>query len=101
MTRFLEESTPDVVIFYFAPYWRGEVAARLGVCKVCFCVLHALFLGSVAPWTDAMTMMSIQEITTELDDFVVGVGRASTDGDGRIKTIEFEKFLRPPEWVPL
>lgn len=74
VTRFLEDSAPDMVIYDFAPYWLPEAAAKLGISRVFFCIFNAWFLAFFGP-TDMMV-----------------------DGSDPRKTVE--DFLVPPKWVP-
>ncbi|XP_027179755.1 putative UDP-rhamnose:rhamnosyltransferase 1 [Coffea eugenioides] len=74
LTRFLEDSVPDMIIYDFAPYWLPEAAAKLGISRVYFCIFNAWFFAFFGP-TDMMV-------------------------DGPDPRKKAEDFLVPPKWVP-
>ncbi|KAI3451242.1 hypothetical protein Pfo_007907 [Paulownia fortunei] len=41
LTRFLEDSRPDWIIYDFAPHWLPPVAARLGISRAFFMIINA------------------------------------------------------------
>ncbi|XP_071708655.1 UDP-glycosyltransferase 91D2-like [Rutidosis leptorrhynchoides] len=43
LTRFLEQESPDWIIYDFAPYWLPSVAAGLGISRAHFMILNAWF----------------------------------------------------------
>uniref|UniRef100_A0A5B6ZJE2 Putative UGTPg33 n=1 Tax=Davidia involucrata TaxID=16924 RepID=A0A5B6ZJE2_DAVIN len=76
MTQFLESSAPDWVIYDFAPYWLGPVAAKLGISSVFFCIFNAACLCYAGP-VSALMGTTDQYCRTKPEDFTV-----------------------PPKWVP-
>ncbi|KAI7726038.1 hypothetical protein M8C21_021700, partial [Ambrosia artemisiifolia] len=75
VTRFLEEESPDWIIYDFAPYWLPSIAAGLGISRAFFSIFTAWFIAFTGPSPDDLINSS----------------------DGR-KTAE--DFLTPPKWVP-
>ncbi|KAL0441916.1 UNVERIFIED_CONTAM: UDP-glycosyltransferase 91D1 [Sesamum radiatum] len=73
LTRFLENSDADIVIYDFAPFWLPPIATRLGISCFFFCMCNAWFLAFLGT----------------VDPLINGVG-------GRTRP---EDFLAPPEWV--
>ncbi|KAK6136968.1 hypothetical protein DH2020_029289 [Rehmannia glutinosa] len=73
VTRFLEESDPDWIIYDFAPHWLPPIAARLGISRAFFMIINAWFLAFFGPY-DALISGS----------------------DHRTKP---ENFMVPPKWV--
>ncbi|KAJ0485909.1 putative soyasaponin III rhamnosyltransferase [Helianthus annuus] len=45
VTRFLEEESPDWIIYDFAPYWLPSVAAGLGISRAFFSIFNAWFIA--------------------------------------------------------
>ncbi|CDP01580.1 unnamed protein product [Coffea canephora] len=74
LTRFLESSLPDWIIFDFAPYWLPTIAAKRGISKAFFSFINSWFLAFLGP-SDVMI----------------------NDADPR-STVE--DFIVPPKWVP-
>ncbi|KAL3524971.1 hypothetical protein ACH5RR_013343 [Cinchona calisaya] len=74
LTRFLESSLPDWIIYDFAPYWLPPIAAKLGISKAFFSIINAWFLAFLGP-SDVMINNADPRLTVE--DFIV-----------------------PPKWVP-
>ncbi|XP_028754575.1 UDP-glycosyltransferase 91A1-like [Neltuma alba] len=74
MTRFLESSKPDWILYDFAPYWIGSIASKLGIKSAFFSIFNAPFLGFMG---SASTLMGIDNSRTTLEDYLV-----------------------PPPWVP-
>ncbi|CAI9763471.1 unnamed protein product [Fraxinus pennsylvanica] len=73
LTRFLEDSAPDWILYDFAPHWLPPVAARLGISPAMFFIINAWFLAFLGA-TDSMINGS----------------------DGRKRA---EDFMIPPKWV--
>ncbi|MFX9847885.1 hypothetical protein ABTP16_18720, partial [Acinetobacter baumannii] len=73
LTRFLERSAPDWIIFDFAPHWLPPVATRLGISRAFFLIINAWFLALFGP----------------LDALVTGSDYRTTPQD----------FMVPPKWV--
>ncbi|MFS8009990.1 putative soyasaponin III rhamnosyltransferase [Helianthus anomalus] len=74
VTRFLEEESPDWIIYDFAPYWLPSIAAGLGISKAFLSMLNTWFIAFRRPSLDL-----INNIT-----------------DGRTTA---EDFMTPPKWV--
>ncbi|GFP79593.1 putative UDP-rhamnose:rhamnosyltransferase 1 [Phtheirospermum japonicum] len=68
LTRFLEQSSPDWIIYDFAPHWLPPVAARLGVSRAFFLIINAWFLAFFGP---TETMISGSDYRTKPEDFMV------------------------------
>ncbi|KAI3798678.1 hypothetical protein L1987_33956 [Smallanthus sonchifolius] len=75
VTRFLEEESPDWIIYDFAPYWLPSVAAGLGISRAFFSIVNAWFLAFMGPSPDDLINSSDHKTTAE-------------------------DFLTPPKWVP-
>ncbi|KAD7478526.1 hypothetical protein E3N88_01662 [Mikania micrantha] len=75
VARFLEEESPDWIIYDFAPYWLPAVAAGLGISRAFFLIINAWFLAFVG---------------SSPEDLING-------SDYRTK---IEDFMTPPKWVP-
>ncbi|XP_022879673.1 putative UDP-rhamnose:rhamnosyltransferase 1 [Olea europaea var. sylvestris] len=73
LTRFLENSLPDWVLYDFAPHWLPPVAARLEISRAFFMIINAWFLAFFGP----------SEILIN-------------GSDERKKA---EEFMIPPKWV--
>ncbi|KAL3838663.1 hypothetical protein ACJIZ3_023254 [Penstemon smallii] len=73
LTRFLEDSDPDWIIYDFAPHWLPPIASRLGVSQVFFLIFNAWFWAFVGP----------------LDSLING----SKDRN------KPEDFMVPPKWI--
>ncbi|XP_052197174.1 putative UDP-rhamnose:rhamnosyltransferase 1 [Diospyros lotus] len=74
LTRFLEASSPDWVIYDFAPYWLPPIAAKLGISLAYFSIFNASsgsFFGS------SITIVNGGDYRRTPEDFIV-----------------------PPKWVP-
>ncbi|KAL3524958.1 hypothetical protein ACH5RR_013330 [Cinchona calisaya] len=74
LTRFLENSSPDWIVYDFSSYWLPPVAAKLGISKCYFSIFNASTFAFFGP---ADTMIS--------------------GTDPRIKA---EDFIVPPKWIP-
>ncbi|KAL7101879.1 hypothetical protein ACP275_08G082700 [Erythranthe tilingii] len=68
LTRFLEDSDPDWIIYDFAPHWLPPIAARLGVSRAFFLIINAWFLAFFGP---ADAMISGSDYRTKPEDFMV------------------------------
>ncbi|KAI7726041.1 hypothetical protein M8C21_008755 [Ambrosia artemisiifolia] len=73
VTQFLEEESPDWIIYDFAPYWLPSVAAGLGISRAFFSIFNAWFITFLGASPDYLINSS---------DTV-------------------EDFLTPREWIPL
>lgn len=49
VARFLESSDPDWIMYDFAPYWIGPIAARLCIGSVWFTIMIGASLGFIGP----------------------------------------------------
>ncbi|KAK9273888.1 hypothetical protein L1049_018700 [Liquidambar formosana] len=74
ITRFLQNSDPDWVLYDFAPYWLGPIAAKLGVSCAFFSIFIAAFLSFCVPPSDLM--------------------------DGQDDRMKPEHFTVQPKWIP-
>lgn len=74
LTQFLESSTPDWIIYDFAPYWLPPIAAHLGISSAFFFVINAWFLDFFGP--------------------------VSVLVDPPKKELDFLDYTVPPEWIP-
>ncbi|KAL0449496.1 UNVERIFIED_CONTAM: UDP-glycosyltransferase 91D2 [Sesamum latifolium] len=68
LTRFLEDSSPDWIIYDFAAHWLPPVAARLGISRAFYSNNNAWFAAFFGP-TDAL--ISDYDDRTKPDDFMV------------------------------
>ncbi|KAL3635389.1 hypothetical protein CASFOL_019936 [Castilleja foliolosa] len=68
LTRFLEQSNPDWVIYDFAPHWLPPIAARIGISRAFFLIINAWFLAFFGP-TDVL--ISGKDYRTKPEDFLV------------------------------
>ncbi|KAL0367905.1 UNVERIFIED_CONTAM: UDP-glycosyltransferase 91D2 [Sesamum calycinum] len=68
LTRFLEDSRPDWIIYDFAAHWLPPVAARLGISRAFFLNICAWFLAFFGP-SDAL--VSGSDDRTKPEDFTV------------------------------
>ncbi|KAJ0703763.1 putative soyasaponin III rhamnosyltransferase [Helianthus annuus] len=75
VTRFLEEESPDWIIYDFAPYWLPSVAAGLGISRAFFSIINAWFIAFQGP---------------SPNDLINGSDERTIADD----------FLAPPKWVP-
>ncbi|KVI08654.1 UDP-glycosyltransferase 91D1-like [Cynara cardunculus var. scolymus] len=75
LTRFLQDNSPDWIIYDFAPYWLPSVAAGLGISRAFFSIVNAWFLAFLGRSAEEMINDSHERTTVE--DFMV-----------------------PPKWVP-
>ncbi|KAJ0660085.1 putative soyasaponin III rhamnosyltransferase [Helianthus annuus] len=73
VTRFLEEESPDWIIYDFAPYWLPSIAAGLGISKAFLSMPNAWFIAFRGPSMDLIN-----------------------NTDGRTTA---EDFMTPPKWV--
>ncbi|KAL6983861.1 hypothetical protein U1Q18_017235 [Sarracenia purpurea var. burkii] len=76
IAKILEDTAPDWVVFDFANYWVGPIAAKLGVSSAYFSIFIAATLCFVGPVSHLMGLAS---------------------GEARAKP---EDFTVPPKWVP-
>ncbi|KAA8546693.1 hypothetical protein F0562_003076 [Nyssa sinensis] len=74
LTRFLETSVPDWIIYDFAPHWLPPIAARLNISSAMFIIINAWFLCFLGP--------------------------PSVIIHGSDPRTEPEHFTVPPSWVP-
>ncbi|KAI7745300.1 hypothetical protein M8C21_017221 [Ambrosia artemisiifolia] len=75
VTRFLEEESPDWIIYDFAPYWLPSIAAGLGISRAVFIIMNAWFVAFAGSSPDNLM----------------------NNSDGRTTA---EDFLTQPKWVP-
>ncbi|KAK2656608.1 hypothetical protein Ddye_009660 [Dipteronia dyeriana] len=75
LSHFLQISSPDWIIYDFAPHWLPPIAAKLGISRVFFFIITSWATCSVGSSSSAMI----------------------NGDDQRIKP---EHFTVPPEWVP-
>ncbi|KAL0350185.1 UNVERIFIED_CONTAM: UDP-glycosyltransferase 91D1 [Sesamum radiatum] len=68
LTRFLEDSRPDWIIYDFAAHWLPPVSARLGISRAFFLNICAWFLAFFGP-SDAL--VSGSDDRTKPEDFTV------------------------------
>ncbi|KAK4480126.1 hypothetical protein RD792_013183 [Penstemon davidsonii] len=68
LTRFLEDSDPDWIIYDYGPHWLPSIAARLGISRAFFSIINAWFLATLGP-LDTLTNGSDER--TKLEDFMV------------------------------
>ncbi|PIN20756.1 UDP-glucuronosyl and UDP-glucosyl transferase [Handroanthus impetiginosus] len=68
LTRFLENTRPDWILYDFAPHWLPDVAARLGISRAFFMIINAWFLAFFGP---AEAMISGSDDRTKPEDFMV------------------------------
>ncbi|KAL7143882.1 hypothetical protein ABFS83_08G221200 [Erythranthe nasuta] len=69
LTRFLEDSDPDWIIYDFAPHWLPPIAARLGISRAFFLIFNAWFLAFFGP--GAEDMISGSDYRTKREDYMV------------------------------
>lgn len=74
VTRFLETSAADWILYDFAPYWVESVAARLGIKRAFLGVFSAAAICFMGPPSELMN-----------------------DNEGRTKPVD---LTVPPEWIP-
>ncbi|KAA8546691.1 hypothetical protein F0562_003078 [Nyssa sinensis] len=74
MTQFLQSSAPDWVIYDFASYWLGPIAAELGISSLYFCIFIAAAMCYCGP---VSSLMGTQDARSKPEDFTV-----------------------PPKWIP-
>ncbi|KAJ6772545.1 GLYCOSYLTRANSFERASE [Salix koriyanagi] len=72
--HFLQSSSPDWIIFDFAPYWLPEITAKLGISGVLFSIFSAWTISFAGPSCPAML-------------------------NGDDPRTEPQHFTVPPEWV--
>ncbi|XP_027100473.1 UDP-glycosyltransferase 91D1-like [Coffea arabica] len=75
LTRFLESSAPDWIIYDFAPYWLPPIAAKLNISKSWFSIYSAFSMAFLAPPFEVLI--------------------AGTDPRTKV-----EDFTVPPKWIP-
>ncbi|KAK9285523.1 hypothetical protein L1049_024717 [Liquidambar formosana] len=75
MTRFLQTSDPDWILYDFAPYWLPPLAAKLGIPCAFFSIFTAAVMSFIMPTSDPL--MDAQDDRKEPEHFTV-----------------------PPNWVP-
>ncbi|CAH1436996.1 unnamed protein product [Lactuca virosa] len=68
VTRFLEEESPDWIIYDFAPYWLPEIAAGLGISRAFFALVNAWFIGFVGQSPE--DMINDHDNRTSVEDFL-------------------------------
>ncbi|GER34512.1 UDP-Glycosyltransferase superfamily protein [Striga asiatica] len=68
LTRFLEESDPDWVIYDFCPHWLPPIAARLGISRAFFFIINAWFLAFAG---SSESLISGSDYRVRLEDFMV------------------------------
>ncbi|KAK6150334.1 hypothetical protein DH2020_015266 [Rehmannia glutinosa] len=68
LTRFLEKSDPDWIIYDFAPHWLPPIAARLGISRAFFMIINAWFFAFFGPYD---TLISGSDYRTKPEDFMV------------------------------
>ncbi|XP_057976411.1 putative UDP-rhamnose:rhamnosyltransferase 1 [Malania oleifera] len=74
LARFLESSSPDWIIYDFAPHWLPQIAADLGISRVFFSIFSSWFAAFVGPVTSCL--------------------------DGHPSRTKPEHFTVPPNWIP-
>ncbi|KAI7994281.1 UDP-glycosyltransferase 91A1 [Camellia lanceoleosa] len=67
MTQLLADMAPDLVIYDFAPYWLGPVAAKLGISSVLFSIFIAASLCFAGP----IPVLKGEDDRTTPEDFTV------------------------------
>lgn len=75
LTRFLEYSAPDWIIYDFAPYWLPPIADKLNISKSFFSIYPAASMAFFVPSFEALI--------------------AGTDPRTKV-----EDFMVPPKWIP-
>ncbi|CDP21083.1 unnamed protein product [Coffea canephora] len=75
LTRFLEDSAPDWIIYDFAPYWLPPIAAKLNIARSFFSIVSASTVVFFGPSFDAMIN--------------------GTDPRSKV-----EDYIVPPKWIP-
>lgn len=68
LTRFLEESRPDWIIYDFAPHWLPPITARLGIHGVFFFIINAWLLAFYGP---THALIGGSDYRSEPEDFMV------------------------------
>ncbi|KAL2527977.1 UDP-glycosyltransferase 91A1 [Forsythia ovata] len=68
LTRFLEDSAPDWILYDFAPHWLPPVAARLGISRAFFLIINAWFL---AFFGSSETMINSSEERNKAEEFMI------------------------------
>ncbi|CAA3011891.1 UDP-rhamnose:rhamnosyltransferase 1 [Olea europaea subsp. europaea] len=68
LTRFLEESRPDWIIYDFTPHWLPPIAVRLGISRATFRAVSAWFLAFFGP---SETMMNGLDERKKVEDFMI------------------------------
>ncbi|KAL2504494.1 UDP-glycosyltransferase 91A1 [Abeliophyllum distichum] len=68
LTRFLEDSAPDWILYDFAPHWLPPVAARLGISRAFFLIINAWFL---AFFGSSETMINRSDERNKAEEFMI------------------------------
>ncbi|KAI3794437.1 hypothetical protein L1987_37069 [Smallanthus sonchifolius] len=68
VTRFLEEESPDWIVYDFAPYWLPSVAAGLGISRAFFSIFNAWFISF--PGASPDDMINSSDYRTTAEDFM-------------------------------
>ncbi|KAL2527978.1 UDP-glycosyltransferase 91A1 [Forsythia ovata] len=68
LTRFLEDSAPDWILYDFAPHWLPPVAARLGISRAFFLIINAWFL---AFFGSSETMINCSDEKNRAEEFMI------------------------------
>ncbi|GFY94090.1 hypothetical protein Acr_09g0005360 [Actinidia rufa] len=68
LTRFLQQSSADWIIYDFAPYWLPPIAAKLGISRAFFNAVNAWFLAFLGPST---ALIDGSDPRTKLEDYTV------------------------------
>ncbi|XP_020262832.1 UDP-glycosyltransferase 91C1-like, partial [Asparagus officinalis] len=82
LRQFLTESSPDWIIYDFAPHWAGPIARELGIKSVMLTTFPAAataFLGPIEMWADEArkrTWVGPESLTTKPDWIVFDSGVA-------------------------
>ncbi|XP_041016393.1 putative UDP-rhamnose:rhamnosyltransferase 1 [Juglans microcarpa x Juglans regia] len=80
LSRFLETSTPDWIVYDFAPHWLPPIAVKLCISRAFFSVFSASCLGFLGPPAQSSVM----------EDAIYPKGMR----------MEPERLTVPPKWVP-
>ncbi|KAL3838665.1 hypothetical protein ACJIZ3_023256 [Penstemon smallii] len=68
LTRFLEDSDPDWIIYDYGPHWLPSIAARLGISRAFFSIINAWFIATLGPLD---TLINGSDERTKVEDFMV------------------------------
>lgn len=69
ITQLIQDTSPDWVVYDFAPYWLGPIAAKLGVSCAFFSIFNSATLGFCGPPSVLMGLSG--ENRTKPEDFTV------------------------------